>query len=171
MEKKELKKMKIYKILLTFCFLIFINCTTSTKDSFILKKEFYNNGNLKSVYFGDTLAEGKAYHFYPEGEKFTEINYFGSKINGAYKYYNKGKLILEEFYVNGKKDGISKNYSLDGSIFEEGEYKDDSEHGIWNYYHNNKLILTEFYEKGELKEIIFKDTIGYEKNKNLDKIN
>lgn len=152
------KKMRINRVLIILCCFIFFGCKTDTKSIEVIKKEFHDNGNLRLIYFGDTLAKGKAYHFYPEGEKFTEINYKGSKIEGVYKYYSNGKLSLEEFYVDGMKNGYSKNYDSIGRVFEEGEYKDDLEHGVWNYYHNNKLILSEIYNKGVLKEVVYKDT-------------
>lgn len=160
MGRKNVKKMDINRIIIILYLSMFIGCTINEKRSFIVKKEFYEKGNLKLVYYGDTLAEGKSYYFYSGGEKLTEINYFGSKLNGPYRYFFKSRLIREEFYINGEKNGISKYYTRDGKISEEGEYKDDKKHGVWNYYDNDKLILSEFYNSGILKEKVFEDTIA-----------
>jgi antitoxin component YwqK of YwqJK toxin-antitoxin module len=130
----------------------------------MLKKEFHENGNLKSVYLMDTLGDGKgmSFHFYSNGVKISEVPYKGKMINGVSKLYYKGRISLEEEYVNDKQDGFYINYS-NGKIFEEGRYKDDLQDGIWNYYHNDTLILSEFYEKGKLIEIIYKNTTDVKK--------
>jgi antitoxin component YwqK of YwqJK toxin-antitoxin module len=126
----------------------------------MMKKEFHDNGNLKSVYLMDTLGTGigKSYHFYPDGTKISEVPYKGKMINGVSKIFYKGRISFEEEYVNDKQDGFYRNYSADGKIFEEGRYKNDLQDGIWNYYHNDTLAVSHFYKKGKLIEIIYKDT-------------
>lgn len=142
--------------------LIFIGCDSKAGEkAFVTKKEFYENGRLKSIYLMDTIGNGRgiSYHFNKNGLKSGDFSYKGKKIDGVSRVYFNGRLTLEELFVNGKKNGYSKNYDEEGKIFEEGEYMDDLEHGVWNYYHEDKLILSELYNKGELKEIIYKDTM------------
>ncbi|MCK0130963.1 hypothetical protein MWU59_05545 [Flavobacteriaceae bacterium F08102] len=77
--------MKLFKSLLsiTLIVLFFTNCKQKVdSESYVVKKDYFEDGKLKSVYFGDTLKIGKAYYFNNKGEKFTDINFYGSKFNG-----------------------------------------------------------------------------------------
>ncbi len=55
------------------------------------------------------------------------------------------KVILESFYINGKKEGISRSYYKDGSIYKEEEYVNDKLNGIFNLYYKSGHI----YKKGK----------------------
>lgn len=159
MIKKIQRNMKDCKIfIMIFSCLFFVNCETKNKSSYILKKEFHDSGNLKSVSLMDTLGNGigMSFHFYPDGTKLGDVPYKGKMINGVSKIYDKGMISQLEEYVNNKQHGLYINYS-DGKIFEEGRYKNDLKDGIWNYYNNDTIILSEFYENGKLKEIIYKE--------------
>ncbi len=154
--------MRSSNIILIFLSLILIKCNTKTREeTFITKKEYYDNGKIKSIYLIDTIGKGRgvSYHFYENGLKSGEVFYKGKKIDGVSKIYLNGKLTLEEHFVDGKKNGYSKNYDDEGKIFEEGEYLNDLEQGVWNYYYEDKLVLSELYKEGKLKEIIYKDTV------------
>jgi len=154
--------MKIYRIVVIFSsLLIIISCESTAKKSyFVIKKEFYDNGKLKSVYFMDTLGNGrgKSYHFFFNGTKETDIPYKGKMIDGVCKFYYKGKLTLEEKYLDNKQNGFYINYDSEGKIFEEGQYKNDLQDGLWNYYNNGKLIVSQLFKNGKVVELIYKDS-------------
>lgn len=71
-----------------------------------------------------------------------EINYIDGKKDGiAREYYKSGKLKQEISYVMGSKEGLSKMYHTDGKT----TYKEA-------YYKNNHIYLRKyFYKDGKLK--------------------
>ena len=91
------------------------------------------------------------------------------KKEGIYKLYDKktGLIIFEKNYINGKKEGISREF-YNGNIFIETYYKNDKKYGTEpEYYENGNIQSTMEYENnyglkhGEHKE--------YDKNGNLIK--
>jgi antitoxin component YwqK of YwqJK toxin-antitoxin module len=91
------------------------------------------------------------------------------KKEGIYKVYDysTGLVIIENNYINGKKEGISQEF-YNGNIFIETNYKNDKKYGTGTiYYENGNIRETIEYENehglkhGENKE--------YDENGNLIK--
>ena len=61
-------------------------------------------------------------------------------------YYSDGTLAIDENFVNGEFQGISKYYNQDGSLKYEFTYQNDYLHGPSSEYSNGKKIKTLIYD-------------------------
>lgn len=139
------------------------NKNTATQETAQEKKEYYENGQLKSV---GNFANGKAngeWKFYHENGQLAAIGkYINGKANGEWKeYYNNGQLKsignntdeirngewkfyhengkLENFgkYTNDKANGDWKFYYDNGQFKATGNYTNSIQNGVWKFYHEN----------------------------------
>ena len=89
------------------------------------KKEYYDNGQLKSIEnYIDTREHGSFIYYYENGTISVEGTMKNGELEGAYSEYNK-KGRLEEFttYKNGYKVGPFKTFWETGELKEEGTYR------------------------------------------------
>ena len=115
----------------------------ANKERGIMKESKFKNGQIKS----ETDKEGNLKEYYENGD----LKYFRDK-KGNTKEYLTGEVLYIEF-----KDGVTKNYDLDGNL-EEKSWNDEIEGEIREgYYFNGKLkweerrgARKEYYENGQL---------------------
>ena len=94
--------LKMNNILKDFLFISLLNCTC-------VAQEIYTMENTK-------LINGIRYNTNEE------------PINGVlYVYYPTGELLLETRYKNGRLDGVTRGYRLDGTLYQEIIYKNSKE--------------------------------------------
>ena len=89
------------------------------------KKEYYDNGQLKSIEnYVDTIEHGSFIYYYENGIISGEGTMKNGELEGAYSEYNK-KGQLKEFttYKNGYKVGPFKTFWETGELKEEGTYR------------------------------------------------
>jgi antitoxin component YwqK of YwqJK toxin-antitoxin module len=105
-----------------------------------IKTDYWPNGKPKIV---ATYKNGV-----PEGVR-REYNENG-EVEKSYIFKN-GKIIAEGILTDGgKREGLWKEYYLDGSLKSEGNYKNDKKTGKWKYYYpNGQLEETGEYENGK----------------------
>ena len=56
------------------------------------------------------------------------------------KYSDKGVLIEEVLFENGKANGLAKYYELSGNLKERGIYKDGKRVGKWEFYLDGEIV-------------------------------
>ena len=67
----------------------------------------------------------RTYHDQEQTKLKTEYFQLNGKINGIYReYHDNGELCVEVNYIDGKKNGIYKSYYENGQIYEEVNYID-----------------------------------------------
>lgn len=140
-----------------------------------VKKEFYDNGELKSesTYVGDSLKAQKRYRqdgqveyeMHMDGNKKIETEYsyhsggelFRSRprVNGAIQglekdYYPSGKIKAQRNYVDGKKNGNAKGFYENGQVQGDWEFKDGVPVAATIYHPNGKVNLEHQFENGRL---------------------
>lgn len=105
---------------------------------------FTLKGNLRSKgQMNGKKRVGKWVYYFPTGKLFSEEFYKDGKLEGVVKnYYANGKVTEEVYYKNGQKNGISKKYADDGILLEEVNYLNGKREGEAKY----------FDLKGNLKE-------------------
>lgn len=127
-------------------------------------KDYYLNGNLKSlVFFTDGRPNGSC-EVYHENGLIKEKGVFAkNKWVGDYTlYYNTGQ-IQHQFHFNekGKREGKQYFYNENGIITVEGDFVDGRETTVIEYYESGKLkekkihdsLKLKFYENGVCKSI------------------
>ena len=100
----------------------------------------------------ETNGKGKEYDGEDDSLKF-EGEYLNGRKNGIGKeYFYKGKLKFEGEYLNGKKNSESKEYYYDRKIKFEGEYFNGLEWNGKGYDKNNNIVYELNNGKGYVKE-------------------
>lgn len=108
-------------------------------------KWLYYHLNSKQImieenYDDKGLLQGKRLVYFPKGQLAEEATYINGKREGLVKNYSDTKQLLKEsHYKNGLLHGPLKAYKNNGVLHVEGQYKNDKKHGIWKFYKNGKL--------------------------------
>jgi antitoxin component YwqK of YwqJK toxin-antitoxin module len=121
------------------------------------QKEFYPNGQLKSVisYKGD-LRNGPAVWYYEDGGKMLECNYKNDELDGLSIRYQpvNGKIERKDFYVNGKKSGQSIVYDKTGFKSSLENYTNDTLNGHYEqYYPDGSILLCGRFAMGQYDSV------------------
>jgi antitoxin component YwqK of YwqJK toxin-antitoxin module len=115
---------------------------------------FHPNKRVKdSLYYHPNSPKVDAVTFHTNGKKASEGVFINKIKDGKWLYYNNdGKLIAEDNYKNGKKNGISKLYSSqDGTLLKEEPWENNVLHGEYKeYYTTGQLRLKWNYKKGKI---------------------
>jgi len=120
---------------------------------------FYSNGSLKTSSI--MTRQGKhavTVSYFPNGKKMAAGNYLNEKKDSLWQFFNDitGSLISEEYYKEGKIEGKSRVFYLEGSVSELKYYKNGIPDGIWEqYYTDGKIKLRGSHIAGE-KQGLFK---------------
>lgn len=105
-------------------------------------KYYYPNDSVKAIMdfkSGGTVSYAKLFHM--NGGRMGDGKYIGEAKDSAWTYYDEsGKLLSKEFYVKGKKDGVSYVYLPNGKLAEETSYKMDVKHGPFKQYLDGKNL-------------------------------
>lgn len=152
------------------------------KELLFMIQDFHKNGkkatdvlyveNFKETEVGKIpLPENMKIHnknvtiYNSDGDVYLDIPLLEGVRHGIQKFYNKkqGDLI-EDSYVNGRKEGISKLY-VGGQLLQDEMYANDKRHGITRMYYDKEIVShetmyvndarngyhKEYYENGTLK--------------------
>ncbi|WP_264520676.1 toxin-antitoxin system YwqK family antitoxin [Flavobacterium sp. N1994] len=100
--------------------------------------------------------------FYNQNKnKVSEGKVINKQFDGEWKYYHEDlpTIMTQEFYKNGKLEGIRKVFYQSGKIAEETSYKNGIKEGKYKSYAENGIVLEEsIYKNGEYDGLaIFKD--------------
>lgn len=121
-------------------------------------EEKYKSGELKSgLQFTSNSPKGTEINL--TKKSFETKNFDGStRVKGAFEkgkktgewnyLYASGIMRLKEFYVNGKTNGISTNYNLNGNVSSIKNYTNDTISGLYEVYDGDKVNQVYNYEKG-----------------------
>jgi len=123
------------KVVIVFLALILLsNCSLEKKK----KKE---TKDTKLSADGSKLVQNK----YDNGKTRSEVTYKNGKQNGPAKSFDReGHLLLELFYIDNKRNGLSKKYYEGGQqIYQSTEYKDDKMHGHQTKFRENGNLMSE----------------------------
>ena len=99
--------------------------------------------------FLEGKCHGKWLIYYDSGQLRYEINYGCGIRNGQYRQFTfNGILEINGNYKNGEYSG-QWTYYLDGSIEKQGKYKDSLQTGIWKFwYPSGELEAKRVYKNG-----------------------
>ena len=115
---------------------------------------YHPNGKTKNIsYFTPNSPIVNTTMYYENGSILAEGNYYNKEKDGKWLFYNiAGKVILEENFVKGKKQGISKVFDKEGTVLlEETNWANDKKHGQYtSYYSSGKLRIKMFYNQDKM---------------------
>jgi len=135
--------------------------TESNQNNYIdnsIDNNIYDCGVVET-YYDDAKTKLKEKYFIMNGKREGKYEFFD---------YNTANILLEEYYINNMKEGISKYYDNKNNVFLETNYINNKKHGIETEYYNNGIIkstteydYTKYGKDGRQKE--------YDNNGNLIK--
>lgn len=109
-----------------------------------LAVSYYDDGTKKSEahYHRDRL-EGE-YRLYDKKGHLTVLKtYRNNRLNGLLQNWHKQVLVLESHFVNGKKEGVEKQFYNDGVLKHKINWHHDKKVGLESFYANNGQITHE----------------------------
>lgn len=108
-------------------------------------KRYHSNGILKAKMVFDKKNQSivKVTYFDDTGELSATGFFYDKKRDSVWQYFGaEAKLVGEEHYIRGKKNGITKKYYPNGKVVEEIWYKNDKLDGSWiRYYENGSMRM------------------------------
>ena len=110
-----------------------------TLDKEIIKYNI-NGVIIKKITVIDGKKEGKCIEYDSNGNIVFECFYKDDELDGTFKRYSNNKVILEENYKNGILDGKFTLFSNSGKIIIDGFYKDGKREGEWSYNNLQELL-------------------------------
>ena len=129
---------------------------------------YYPSGKLKSVMtFSEDGSKAHNIAYHENGKKMAEGNFVNQKKMGVWKYFSDvdEKLVSEENYKNGLREGKSTTYYIDkGKPFEVTEYVKGIKNGEWvKYFMDGQIMTRTFNVNGKLNG----DFVNYDPNGTL----
>ncbi len=121
----------------------------------VLSETDLHNGDgelLFKHYNGKPYIKTSYRHYYKNGR--SDVFYFDGTVNSV------------DFYKNGMRDSISRDYFYGGQLQYEGVFVNGNKEGIWKtYYENGKLSMKESFKHGNYDGKL----ITYNEDGSLDK--
>lgn len=114
-------------------------------------QKYYNlNGELIGI---QTYVNGLLNGYYKrtcrDGLRI-EGNYLSNKLHGPYTEYLNDILILDCNYINGNKDGFERKFNNKGEILHEYIFKNGRRNGLCTEYKKNMIKSQSIYDKGKI---------------------
>lgn len=99
-------------------------------------KRYHPGGQLKAImeYSGDTA---KTQLFDVWRKKVAEGNYVQQKKEGIWKIYKQGRVVADEEFRNGEKNGLSHRFYETGEVMEETVWKQGNKNGKYQVFYKN----------------------------------
>lgn len=114
---------------------------------------YYPEGKLKAISkFYDNGIQSFTITYFNNGFKMAEGRFINEKRDSLWKFYSEydGKLVAEEMYLDGKKNGLSRTFYAGEGVAEILTWEEDSREGNWEqYFSDGKLKIKGTYKKNE----------------------
>lgn len=117
----------------------------SCTDADSVKKDYWENGNLKSeLRYQDGMLNGLCTWYMMNGKPQMEVTYQDNKMNGLMRrWYENGNIMEEMWYKNGVQDSVSRTYSINGVLASEEYYVDGQLNGEYMRWYDNGQVFQE----------------------------
>ena len=116
---------------------------------------FYPEGELKAIsLLSDNGKRSRTTTFFNNGKKMAEGLYVNEKRDSIWKFYSEfdNVVVSEEFYKDGKKEGISRTFYADGTVAERSNWKNGTRSGLWEQYYTDGKLKLECAYNNDLKD-------------------
>src|SRR5690606_14788818 len=124
-----------YRLLLLLFSLHFISCDSR------VKKEYYDNGKLKSIVeVRRNARNGTMCEYFPDGSIKSKSEWKnGVKHGKSETFYSNGNIEILSYWVDGKENGISKRFTRNGVLYSTGRFVEDRKGEVTIFYENGKV--------------------------------
>jgi antitoxin component YwqK of YwqJK toxin-antitoxin module len=101
-------------------------------------KRYHDNGKLQAtIAYSEKSDSAFATLFDLTGTKIAEGAYINQVKVGTWKYFTGGKLVSEDQFSDGVKNGVSRRFYSSGKVLEYSELKAGKKHGQYVAYFEN----------------------------------
>jgi antitoxin component YwqK of YwqJK toxin-antitoxin module len=115
-------------------------------------KRYHEGGQIKAIINYDTDSDSAFAQLFDEwGKKVAEGNYIDEKKTGTWRYYSDDRLISDEQFANGVKNGVSHMYYETGEKLEEADWINGKEDGTHRVFFKNGKPFMEYKMKDGLR--------------------
>ena len=112
-------------------------------------RRYHENGQLRAILVHGTSDTVSARLFDERARLVAEGIYLGEKKVGLWKYYSDDRLISEETFEDGVKQGKARLFYTDGRVLEESEWQNGMRHGAYRaLFPSGNPFLECIYENG-----------------------
>ena len=120
---------------------VMVSCDPAVK----VKKDYYENGNLKSeLRYENGMLNGRSVWYLVNGKMHLEVTYRNDTMNGLLRrWHENGNLMEESWYKDGVQDSVFREYSLKGILVAEGTYVDGALNGEFHRWYENEQVFQE----------------------------
>lgn len=131
---------------------------------------FFLSQERAYFYDGYHLENGVFKHWGDDGKLCEISHYKNNKLDGLLTefYASTGNKMRENNYIDGKLNGLCRNWFEDGTLNIEAFYKDDKLHGIHKEFHKNGKLFIEKNYANNMHDGLFREfddgQLLYEKN-------
>lgn len=110
-----------------------------------IKKDYWDNGNLKSeMSYENGELNGRCVWYLANGKPQLEVNYRHNQPDGlTRRWYENGNIMEELWYKEGVRDSVFRAYSLKGLLVEEGYYSNGKLNGDYRSWYENGQVFQE----------------------------
>jgi antitoxin component YwqK of YwqJK toxin-antitoxin module len=123
------------------------------RENLLLSKEKIENGQTQSKSsFLNYDLHGVQETFSPSGNLLTHATWSYGKLDGMHLGYRNEKKYFEIPYVDGKKHGIERHFTMHGELSKEVHWDNNLRHGS-SREHNNDFTDVQWYWRGIAVEL------------------
>lgn len=128
-----------------FSLVVLLTVMVSCGDAVSVKKDYWDNGNLKSeLRYENGMLNGSCVWYMANGKKQLEVTYRNDTMDGLMRrWHENGNLMEETWYKNGVQDSVYREYSLKGILIAEGYYVDGELNGEFHRWYENGQVFQE----------------------------
>lgn len=128
-----------------FAGLLVMAMLASCHNQVDIKKDYWENGNLKSeMVYEDGELNGRCVWYLANGKPQLEVSYRHNQPDGlTRRWYENGNIMEEVWYREGVRDSVFRAYSLKGLLVEEGYYANGKLSGDYRRWYENGQVFQE----------------------------
>ncbi len=106
-------------------------------------KRYHEGGQVKAIISYRPNSDSAYTQLFDEwGKKVAEGFYLNEKKVGTWKYFSNNRVVSDEQFENGIKNGVSHTYYDTGEKLEEADWKNGKEEGThWIFFKNGKPFM------------------------------
>ena len=126
-------------------FVLSLVSMVSCNDPVEIKKDYWENGNLKSeLRYENGMLNGPSVWYLINGKKQIEVTYRNDTMDGLLRRWHENGNVMEEiWYKDGVKDSVYREYSLKGILVAEGYYVNGELNGEFHRWYENGQVFQE----------------------------
>jgi len=116
---------------------------------------YYPEGDIKAVsVFSEDGKSAKTTTYFRGGKKNAEGVFLNEKREGLWRFFSEfdEALVSEEFYIEGKKNGVAKTFFPGKGVLEVITWKNGIREGLWEQYFDDGTIKLRCSYKNDMKE-------------------